>query len=99
MITDWLYNKLIKSGFLQARVLAWARAGAFAFTGYLVTKGLATQDIADFAASSIVGLVTLYLQDLDIKVVDGKIKIALMTEPPVSAPLTPIETRELPPVK
>lgn len=99
MITDWLYNKLIKSGFIQARILAWTRILAAALSAWLVQKGATDQNIADFISGSIVGIVTLYLQDLDIKVVDGKIKIALNTEPPVSAPVTPVETHELPTIK
>lgn len=70
-----------------------------ALSTWLVTKGMADQSIADFIYGSIVGLVTMYLQDLDIKVVDGKIRIALHTNPPVSAKTTPVEVHELPPVK
>lgn len=106
-----LYTWLLNSGFLKARILAWVRIGAASFGTYLITKGLADQSIADAISGAIVNIVTLYLQDLDVKVVDGKIKIALHTEPPRVTPVDPnsdvtgatiktvkVEAHELPPV-
>lgn len=79
---DWLYTKLINSGFLKARLMAWARLGSIAVSSYLVTHGLATDGTAELISGAILSIVTAYLQDLDIKVVDGKIKIALHTPAP-----------------
>lgn len=83
-ILDYVINKSISSGFVKSRIQAWARVGATAGAAYLVQHGLANQEISQALVGSVVGLVALYLQDLDVKVVDGKIKIALNT-PPVDA--------------
>lgn len=88
--TDFLINKSINSGFVKSRIQAWARVGAIALASYLVTHHVANQAIASDIVGSIVGLVALYLQDLDVKVVDGKIKVALNTNPPDSTPSGPL---------
>lgn len=89
-LTDWLINKSINSGFLKSRVQAGARALAMAGASYLVQHGLANQEISQALVGAVVGLVALYLQDLDVKVVDGKLKIALNTNPPDSTPSGPL---------
>jgi len=94
--TDYFINKAIDSGFLKSRIQAAVRALAMAGGSYLVQHGLANQEISQAVVGAVVGLVALYLQDLDVKVVDGKIKIALKTNPPDSIPsgnLTPDEEK------
>jgi hypothetical protein len=106
-IQEYLINKLITSGFLKSRILAWTRIGAAALGTYLVTKGVANYDIANTVSGAVVSIVSLYLQDLDVKVVDGKIKIALKTDPASIPPdvtyippnNTPVEIHVLPPIE
>lgn len=80
-LENWLINKTLKSGFIQSRILAWTRAGALAFATYLVKEGFADDNIAAKIVGFAVAVVTLYLQDLDVKIVNGKLKIAFASMP------------------
>lgn len=104
--SDYFINKAISSGFLKSRIQALARTVAMAGGTYLVQHGLANQEISTALVGAVVGLVAMYLQDLDVKVVDGKIKIALNTQPPripvdptsQTDPVIPVTVKELPPI-
>ena len=95
MIQDFLFNQIIKSDYVKAFILANARHVATAAGTYLVIHGLANQSIADQLLGLTISIVSFYLANLDVKLVDGKIKVALNT--PV--PTTPVEVKELPPVE
>lgn len=103
---DIILNRAINSGFLKSRIQALARTVAMAGGTYLVQHGLANQEISTALVGAIVGLVAMYLQDLDVKVVDGKIKVALNTQSPQTPvdstgqtdPIIPVTVKELPPV-
>lgn len=105
-ITDYVLNKAVSSGFLKSRIQALARTVAMAGGTYLVQHGLANQEISTAVVGAVVGIVAMYLQDLDVKIVDGKIKVALNTQPtqpPVDStgqtdPIIPVTVKELPPV-
>lgn len=78
-ILDFFINKAISSGFLKSRIQAGARLALTAGATYLVTKGLADQSVANTIVGSGMAVIAAYLQDLDVKIVDGKIKVALLT--------------------
>lgn len=81
-ILDYVLNKAVSSGFLKSRIQAGARALALGGAGWLVQHGLATNSTSQVIVASIMAIVAVYLQDLDVKIVDGKIKIALNETPP-----------------
>lgn len=97
-LLDLVLNQAIDSGFLKSRIQALARALAVAGGTYLVQHGLATQDISNALVGAVVGLVALYLQDLDVRVVDGKIRVALSTPSKSVDPVIPVTVETLPPV-
>lgn len=86
---DTILNKLIKSEFVKARVLAAVRHGATALGVWLVSKGLADNSMSADIVGFAVAAASFYLADLDVKVVDGKIKVAFLTEPSVKLDSTP----------
>lgn len=109
-LSDFFINKAISSGFLKSRIQALARTVAMAGGTYLVQHGLANQEISTALVGAVVGVVAMYLQDLDVKIVDGKIKVALNTQPsqttpvydvndvPPTDPIIPVTVKELPPI-
>lgn len=96
-ILDGLLNKFIKSDYVKAQVLAQARHIATGFGVWLVTKGLADHAMSEDLVGFVMAATSFYLANLDVKVVDGKIKVALETPPP-SAPVTPVTVQPLPPI-
>lgn len=110
---DSLFSKIIKSEFIRARILAFVRTLSAGLGAWLVSKGLADQSMTDALTGLIVGATSFYLADLDVHIVDGKIKVALLTptpeqinpqlgvEPNLSSKLktTSVEVHILPPVK
>ena len=97
--SDLLINKAIGSGFLKSRIQALVRALAVSGGTYLVQHGLANQEISTALVGLVVGVVGLYLQDLDVKVVNGKIQVALSQGSTQSLEPVPVEVKPLPPVE
>lgn len=101
----YVLEKTIKSGYFKAWILAQARHLVTAAGAAAVAKGYADASMVEGAMGFVMTACGFYLAALDVKVVDGKIKIALHTEPP-EVPYVPpvsvsakVETDELPPIK
>lgn len=99
----FIINKTIKSDYFKAWVLAQVRHIVTAVGTALVAKGLADNAIVEQVLGTATMIASFYLANLDVKGVDGKIKIALATAPeeyvpPVSV-TAKVETSELPPIQ
>jgi hypothetical protein len=103
-IINTVIDKVIKSPNFKARILAAVRHGITSAGAGLVTAGYANSSIIDAAAGLAVMAVSFYLSQLDVTLVDGKIKVALHSEPPQpetsrTAPIIPVEVIDLPPLE
>ena len=96
-LINFFVTKTWKSEYFKSWVLAQARHAATAAGTALVMHGLADKGMAECIVGLVTAAASFYLANLDVKVVDGKIKVALMTEPPTVQTI-PVETKELPPV-
>src|ERR1700744_3956238 len=97
-IINFFVTKIWKSEYFHSWVLAQARHVATAAGTALVMHGLANKEMSEDIVGFVVASASFYLANLDVKVVDGKIKVALMTEPP-TAPVIPVEVEPLEPLK
>jgi hypothetical protein len=96
---NYLLTKTLKSDYFKAWVLAQARHAVTAGGTYLVIHGLANNEMVNEALGFVLTAASFYLASLDVKLVDGKIKVALNTVPPVvTDPVVPVEVHVLPPV-
>lgn len=101
----YLINKTIKSPYFKSWVLAQVRHIITAAGATAIAKGYADQSMIEGILGFATTAAGFYLANLDVKSVDGKIKIALGTEPP-SDDLTgntvktiPVEVHVLAPVE
>lgn len=92
---NYLINKTLKSDYFKAWVLAQARHLGTVLGTYLVLHGYGNNEMAQEILGFVLAAANFYLAALDVKLVDGKIKVALNTPVPV----TPVEVKELPPVE
>lgn len=83
---NWLLNKVIKSEYVKAWVLAQARQIVAVVGAGLVAKGYADTGMVETASGLIVLAISFYMQDRDVKNVDKKIQVALDIPPPVRTP-------------
>lgn len=81
-IINFIITKTWKSDYFRSWVLAQARVLAATATGGLALHGYITNDIQQQIIGIVASLVVYYLQNLDVRLVDGKIKIALNTPVP-----------------
>jgi hypothetical protein len=96
-IINWIIVKTWKSDYFKAWVLAQARhAGTVAGTT-LILHGLADKGMAEQISGFVVTAAMFYLANLDVRLVDGKIKIALLSTP--TDPVIPVEIKPLEPIK
>lgn len=94
---NYLLTKTLKSDYFKAWVLAQARHAVTAGGTYLVIHGYANNEMINEFLGFVVTAASFYLASVDVKVVDGKIKVALNTVPPVvTDPVIPIEVHVLP---
>lgn len=99
-LLPYIINKTIKSAYFKAWVLAQARHIVTALGAAAVAKGYADSSMVEGAMGFVMTAVGFYLAALDVKIVDGKIKIALHSEPPTTPQVHTdyIETSPLPPL-
>ncbi len=101
-IINFIIDKTWKSEYFRAAVLAQVRGWAATAAGAMAVHGYISNDIAQQIIGVAAALAVYYLQNLDVKLVDGKIKFALHTYPPVTdltgntIKTVTIETKELP---
>jgi hypothetical protein len=96
---NFLLSKTLKSDYFKAWILAQARHAGTALGTWLVFHGLANNEMAQDITGFLITASMFYLANLDVKVVDGKIKVALETIPPtVAIKDTPVEVHVLPDV-
>lgn len=97
---NYLINKTLKSEYFKAWVLAQVRHMITAGGTYLVVHGLASNDMVQDLLGFAITSASFYLAALDVKLVDGKIKVALNTVPPiVTDPVVPVEVHVLPDIE
>jgi len=97
---NYLLTKTLKSDYFKAWILAQARHAVTAGGTYLVIHGYANNEMVNELLGFVLAAASFYLAAVDVKLVDGKIKVALNTIPPtVTDPVTPVEVHELPPIK
>lgn len=97
-VINWLIVKTWKSDYFKSWVLAQARHVATALGTALVLHGFANKEMSEDIVGFIVAAASFYLAALDVKVVDGKIRVALNTMPP-TAPVIPVTVEPLPDVE
>lgn len=97
---NYLLTKTLKSDYFKAWVLAQARHAVTAGGTYLVIHGYANNEMMNEALGFVLTAASFYLASLDVKLVDGKIKVALETVPPVvTDPVVPVEVHVLPDIQ
>lgn len=74
-----MFDWLIKSDFVKAQILAFARHAVTAVGAGLVAHGYANGAMVESASGFIAVAISFYLSQLDVKGVDTKIKVALNT--------------------
>lgn len=92
---NFVINNTLKSEMFKAFVLANVRHVITGGGVWLVQNGYATNSMVEQAMGLALTIASFYLANLDVKLVDGKIKVALNTP----APTVPVQTEILPPVQ
>lgn len=77
-----LFIRLIKSEYVRSWILAQVRHVMTALGTALVMHGLADKGLSEQLTGFVLAAVSFYLANLDVRVVDGKIRLALETPPP-----------------
>ena len=87
-----IFNYLIKSDYVKAQILAFARHAVTTLGAGLVVHGYASSGMVESASGLVCMALSFYLSQRDVKGVDVKIKDALAT--PTPAGLTPEQEQE-----
>lgn len=92
---NWLIAKTINSDYFKSWALAQLRGYIATGGGALVAYGFLDNNTQAKVTGALIALAVYYLQHIDVKVVDGKIKIALLT----AVPVVPVTVEPLPDIK
>lgn len=88
-----LFNYLIKSDYVKAQILAFARHVVTTVGAGLVVHGYASSGMVESASGLVCMAISFYLSQRDVKKVDEKITVALNTPTPQG--LTPQQEEEV----